>query len=157
MPIQYTEFNTWCWLGEDSAKLASRPRTINEDAKQVFISGQCHSLAVALNRLTGWKLYGMYTDDDINEYGEKTDSPDHVIVRTPYGFADIGGLGVDERYSRRTSRHFHLLPITEEEIESWEEPRHSTWGRYHPLQTEDAMPYAKLLLKRINKAVKEGR
>ena len=54
--------------------------------KHTFSAGQCHSLAFALNKLTGWPLVLLSQDEDDPRQWE------HCVVQAPDGrFVDIDG------------------------------------------------------------------
>jgi hypothetical protein len=61
---------------------------IDHEAREAFTRGQCHSLALALHRLAGWELYGLYKPSELRYGG----TPSHTVVRSPDGeYIDING------------------------------------------------------------------
>jgi hypothetical protein len=73
--------------GNNSIRINKEGR-IDSSAEHAFTRGQCHALALALHKLTGWKLYGLY---DRNEW-DNGETPGHVVVRSPKGkYIDITG------------------------------------------------------------------
>jgi hypothetical protein len=74
-----TRFNYW---GPRSVRRAAAltPGVLDRRATEVFTRGQCHSFALALQRLTGWGLIGMYHDRGLT----------HLAVVEP-----LSGLAVD--------------------------------------------------------------
>jgi len=61
---------------------------IDYNAERVFTRGQCHALALALHRLTGWELYGLYSPGE----WRRKETPGHVVVKSPDGmYIDITG------------------------------------------------------------------
>ena len=62
--------------------------TIDHEAREAFTRGQCHGLALALHRLTGWELYGLYKPSELRYGG----TPSHTVVLSPDGeYIDING------------------------------------------------------------------
>ena len=79
-----TRFNYW---GPHSVRRAAAltPGVLGRRAIEVFTRGQCHSFALALQRLTGWGLIGMYHDRGLT----------HLAVVEPLsGLAAAPGLGL---------------------------------------------------------------
>jgi hypothetical protein len=66
---------------------------IDNAAEYAFTRGQCHSLALALHRMTGWELYGLYSEYDwTRKQAGRESTPSHVVVRSPEGkYIDITG------------------------------------------------------------------
>lgn len=75
-------FDVPYWGGTNSLPLdPSDPKVTS-----TFSTGQCHSLAVALHRITGWTLVLLCEDAD------EPESWHHAVVETPWGtFVDIDG------------------------------------------------------------------
>jgi hypothetical protein len=70
---------------------------LSKEVEKVFTRGQCHSFALAMNEKTKWPIYGLFTEDELDEQ----ETPGHVIVKSPWGFVDIQGLGAECRWSER--------------------------------------------------------
>lgn len=62
---------------------------IDGAAVEAFRSGQCHALAIALHKLTGWTIKGLGRRDE----QDAPDSPAHCVVYYPAlrSYVDIGG------------------------------------------------------------------
>jgi hypothetical protein len=62
---------------------------VDEEARKVFLRGQCHALALAIHELTGWTIKGLG-----GPYGgDSPDSPAHCVVYCPAlkSYVDITG------------------------------------------------------------------
>jgi hypothetical protein len=62
---------------------------IDDVAVEAFRRGQCHALAIALHKLTGWTIKGLGRRDE----QDAPDSPAHCVVYCPAlrTYVDIGG------------------------------------------------------------------
>ena len=94
---------------------------IDQRAIDAFTRGQCHALALALNKTQGWELYGLYPIGAYDNYPLDIDSgdltPSHVIVRSDAGeYIDIMGVGADCRWTHRTE----LVPIQRKHVLRYE-------------------------------------
>lgn len=90
---------------------------IDSAAKYAFTRGQCHALALVLHRLTGWKLYGLYSEYEwTRKQAGRKSTPGHVVVRTSEGkYIDItGDDAVQSWYTYWPDSTPH--PVTEKEV-----------------------------------------
>lgn len=110
--------------------------TIDNNAKKAFTNGQCHALAAALHDLTGWPIFGLQDSSDCFPGG-------HVIVKSPKGFLDIGGLNAKDRWEEEW-RKCELIPITRARISQG-------LPAYKKANVEAAIPFAKSLIKKYFK------
>ena len=110
--------------------------TINKNAILAFKRGQCHSLALAINKLLGWPIYGI-----CDVHNTDTD-PGHVVVKNPKngGYVDIEGYGAVGRWRKRwgiVTLH-HLSPEQTKKLDTYLRPN-----------VKKAIPFAKKVLKKI--------
>ena len=116
---------------------------IDRDATRVFLSGQCHSLALALHRLTGWQIVGLYGWDD-----EFPLTPGHVVVRDEQGeYVDVEGRGALTRYEKRIARGLKRDKVQVRDIEPEE---YDMLEGYFAAQPDLAMPFAKTVLRGLH-------
>lgn len=113
---------------------------VDAAAIQAFTCGQCHALALALHKLAGLPLVGVYT----RRYG----TPDHMLVQLPNGsYLDIEGPGAEVRWrnwgggdnafkpvSKRTVQGFHHIDYVKHDIKA-------------------ALPFARRLIKKYQKEI----
>lgn len=109
---------------------------IDEEAEKVFTRGQCHSLALALHRQTGWPIIGFidrYDDPEI---------PGHCVVYCPQldEYVDICGIGALIRWQKRWDAK--PIPLATEAVENG-------LKAYLPIQPEVAEPFAKTVLAKL--------
>ena len=81
--------------------------------RQSYLYGQCHALALALHRRSGWPLYGC---DWYQPPGASKQIPDHVFIRMP------DGRGLDISGPHRRGQHPEgcrpdWRPLSQEELE----------------------------------------
>lgn len=105
---------------------------LNDNASQVFTHGHCHSLALAINKLTGWKMIAV---------GDSYNSPCHFVIHCPPldDYIDIDGPGALERfklYADRLTVEFDVKDI--DKLEYYKKP-----------DQEMAEPFALALLKKL--------
>jgi hypothetical protein len=106
---------------------------IDHNAEYAFTRGQCHALALALHRLTGWELYGLYNSDWAFENGE---TPEHVVVLMPNGdYLDINGNNALENW-RESWPDSEPHAVTEKQVLGFE---HIDYRRP---SIDAAMPFA---------------
>jgi hypothetical protein len=111
---------------------------IDCDAEYAFTRGQCHALALALHRLTGWQLYGLYKP---NERG----TPSHTVVRSPDGeYIDINGNNALKDW-REYYPAVKPKAVTEAQVLEFEN------DDYVKPDIKAAMPYAKALASKYGK------
>lgn len=116
------------WSFGQKITLVLKAGKIDNQAKIVFSNGQCHSLALAVNKLTGWPIFGI--SDDEGDFI-------HIITSSPKGYLDIGGLNAVERYGKR----WHIAEVQELAISQVSKLH----GYLRPQPTK-AMSFAKTLL-----------
>ena len=112
--IQYYDCG---WPSE--IKISEKGR-IDSNAKTAFTNGQCHSLAYAIHKLTGWPMVGLrgyeYDEDGGDDWGRDYFDPgSHVVVESPKGLLDIDGLGARERWQSKFGEMYEI-PIDPETI-----------------------------------------
>ena len=134
-------------MGTVTVKLPFGSRPINTegiidyDAEYAFTRGQCHSLALALHRLTGWQLYGLYKPNELR-YGR---TPSHTVVRSPDGeYIDIGGNTALEDW-REYYPDAKPVAVTEAQVLEFEH------DDYVKPNIKAAMPYAVTLYVKYGK------
>ena len=122
------------WFGMDR-EIRLEPGVFDEDARDVFCRGHCHSLALALEEMIpGATLYGLWDDGELQ----------HVFVQLPSGdYLDGNGL-VDEDYLLRTATDEAFIEMLDFGDIEWQEDT----GRYRARRVEDAIPFARALLDR---------
>lgn len=127
-----TTVNIWN-CGEKNKIDVSKSGDINRNAVLAFKRGQCHALALAINKLTKWPIYGIC--DNTNS---KTD-PGHVCVKNPKngGYLDISGYGAVRRWRKRWG------PVTIHQLTPKQAAKLDTYLR--PSVTK-AIPFAKKIL-----------
>ena len=74
--MEYITLETWC-----AGYRIRDEGVITDEAERVFTCGHCHSLALALNKITGWPLVGMFHVSDRDD-----GVASHVGVQSPKGF-----------------------------------------------------------------------
>lgn len=112
----------------------------------VFTRGHCHSLALALHKLTGWPLVGLFDGN------APKGCASHVCVLTPENkVLDIGGADADHRWE-----YFcNVEKITEARIKEWEDMRELEGHGYTRRNVEGAIPFAKRVLRQYLKTQKK--
>ena len=93
------------WIGHPNPVTATVVMTagkLDRKAKVVFTRGHCHSLALAVHKLTGWQIYGLA--DDEGDYI-------HIMVKTPKGYLDVMGLEADRRWMNLWKVEFTIKSI----------------------------------------------
>jgi hypothetical protein len=118
-------------FGWSNERVSQRAPLTSEKVRHTFMSGQCHSLALAIHEETGWPLYGLGREWEIG----------HVVVESPRGFLDIQGLNALARWQKIWGEDEEAIPL---EVEDVRAPLEG----YHPPQVEDARPFARRLLRR---------
>lgn len=105
---KFIETGTW-WTGP----VILEAGVIDRTAAEVFTTGQCHALALALHEHTGWPLRGLYRRPikDVNE-----DTPAHTVVESPKGLVDIKGLGVLQRHKEWSN----ILSVSKKDVLNFE-------------------------------------
>lgn len=113
---------------------------INQNAVAAFNRGQCHSLAYAINKDTGWPILGI---------GDSNSSPNHCVVYNPNidDYIDISGPGSLGRGMHSDWAYEMIREILPAEIETG-------LPYYLPLNFEAAYPFAKAVLKKVHKLPK---
>lgn len=106
---------------------------IDETAKYVFRAGQCAALALAINKIAGWEIWGLF---DITN---KANSPGHVVVRHPAtkSFIDIEGTGAFRRWRKDFGR-LTKVQLTPQQVKRL--------YHYPYPSIRAAMPFAKRLI-----------
>jgi hypothetical protein len=115
---------------------------ITKNVVLAFTNGNCHSLALAINELTGYPIYGLVTEFDRNYLDGY---PGHFAVKTPAGFLDIKGLNAVERRERRNGP-ITLVRYSPNDIREMSKP--DTGIGYIKLHPGLAKPFALNLLKK---------
>lgn len=132
-------FKYWGIFGDghtEELKVINGYGVLDKKAEYVFTAGQCHSLALALHKLTGWEIRGF----GVGPYNE----PHHCAVYCPElkRYVDIDGDWVVPRWKDTGS-------LTREKIRGF--------ATYFPACPTKAMPFARSVLRKLNKKlVKEG-
>lgn len=112
--------------------------TITDDVCHVFVSGQCHSLAIELHKLTKWPIFGLWNLND-----NVLPGPAHCVVKSPKGFLDINGLGaVEKMQGAWKTTNVPVRKLTAKEIRD----NLDNWGYLKPVPAK-VKPFAKSLLK----------
>lgn len=128
---------TWNYNGYFGASrdVVLTPGVLDEDARDVFCRGHCHSLALALwELLPDSELTAVWIDG----------TPDHVCVALPGGdLLDAKGVWTEDDMDERYGGVDYIGWIDEEAIAELEET-----GFYRRARVEDAMPFARALLRR---------
>jgi hypothetical protein len=115
---------------------ANKEGNIDYHARWIFTAGHCHSLAVTLNKLTGWPICG----HGFNFYDDPTfaDMPGHMFVHSPKGY--LGITGIMEWHSVYSD----VRVMTIKEVRHWISLGHL--GGYRKPNYQLARPYAERLL-----------
>jgi len=115
---------------------SNRQGRLDNAARCIFSYGHCHSLALALNKLTAWPLCGM----GFNFYDDKlfTDMPGHIFVKAPGCYVDIHGP------MQWHSVYSDVRVMDLKEVRHWISLSHL--GGYRKPDLRLAMPYARTLL-----------
>lgn len=131
-------FKTVCWGGPLDVEV-NNPSITDPIVQDVFVSGQCHAMALAVNAITGWDMYGVYAGYD--------SVPDHVVCLSPKGYIDVNGI-IDECSRFSEGRGYIYKKITRGDIEFWveEHKRNPKQGYLEP-NVKDTMPYAEQVVK----------
>lgn len=80
------------WVGEGIQTLSLDGR-IDRDVISVFTSGHCHSFALAMHKLTGWKMVAVCLPGEYIDVPTVDEAPSHVMVQHPSGkYVDIHGF-----------------------------------------------------------------
>ena len=121
----------WCKLTIDDDGFG----VLDSEAKRAFSKGQCHALAIAINKLTGWKIKGVGFSYDT------PDSPTHCCNYSPElkAYVDIDGLSKKAPVGRVLNSNI-----------SPREAMGSLRGYLDP-DVETAMPFARSVLRKINR------
>jgi hypothetical protein len=113
-----------------------------EEIKRVFSYGNCHSLALAMHKLTGWPLMGVYRKSDMYD-----GIPSHVVVKDPLGrYVDVEGFRYPSEFEQdwvATS----LKLVNPWHIRAWIRRRNKTGCGYRPTRVKDSIPFAEKVLK----------
>lgn len=80
------------WFFGNKVPITLTAGKIDNAAREVFMNGQCHSLALAIHKLKGWDIYGI-TDSD----GDFI----HILVSSPKGYLDINGLDAHSKFIKQ--------------------------------------------------------
>ena len=113
---------------------------LDDNALKAFTHGQCHSLALAINKLTGWPIKGA----SYNKEADPADSPAHVLIYSPKLRAYVDIRGVRKTVGKKN--YSEGLKIVNRNIAP--EGVSRLRGYLQP-NLEAAMPFAKSLLKQI--------
>lgn len=126
--------NVQSWSGNHKVKVRKNGvGVLNQDASNLFTCGHCHSLALAVNKLTGWKMFAV---------GDEHYSPQHFIMYCPplKDYIDVNGPKAVSRYKRLASRLLEEFdPAEIDQLEFYKEP-----------DPEMAEPFAKALLIKLS-------
>ena len=107
-----------------------------------FTNGNCHSFALALHKLTGWPMFGLYKDD------EYPDIPHHIVVRTPRGaFLDVQGRGANRRWQKYGM--FEYRPVRKGHLRQMVQKWHDAGVGLIPSNVAGALPFAERLLSKL--------
>jgi hypothetical protein len=118
---------------------------IDSEAKRAFTRGQCHALAVAINKLTGWTIKGVGRDF----CGDYSLSPCHCVVYASElkAYVDINGaskrvprLNYHDTF-RIVNRNISAKTIRAEKLEGYIKPN-----------VRAAMPFAKALVQMVRQS-----
>ena len=116
----------------------------NEKVIEVFSTGQCHSLAYAINEKTGWPMIGLFGEDDFRMRDRgKEFTPKHVTCKSPYGLVDITGVNA-KRWLKRWGG-LTPVPVSPVEVQNYEHIN------YLPLDLENARLFVPAVLQLIGK------
>ena len=122
-------YYNWYGVEEEELTVIDGFGVIDDAAITVFSQGQCHSLALAIHKLTGWRIIGAG--------GPDPNSPWHCLVYHPTrkGYIDIKGFREHHGQRRVVNKRLPLKTINK------------GMDKYLPLQVEDAIPFAKTVLR----------
>jgi len=125
-------YNGWFGVPRD---ITLTTGVFDEDARDVFCRGHCHSLALALEEMIpGAVLHGLW------DYGEIV----HVFIALPCGdYLDGNGL-VDEDFLLRAASDEGFIEMLDIADIDWLE----ITGEYRERRVEDARPFARALIER---------
>jgi hypothetical protein len=131
---QVTAWNYNGWFGVDR-QIHLSPGVYDEDARDVFMRGHCHSLALALMELIpDATLFGAWEDGELA----------HVFVGLSDGdFLDGTGITTEERILQGLGSDAFIEMLDYEDLE-WTEER----GHFRRSRAEDAKPFARALIER---------
>jgi hypothetical protein len=62
-------------------------KKITKIVVKMFKFGQCHALALALNEILGWPIYGCY-----HQFSDSRETVHYMVECPKWGFADIHGI-----------------------------------------------------------------
>ena len=120
---------------------------LNKEVERAFTRGQCHAFALAMNEKTKWPIYGLFSEDEL----EEQETPGHVIVKSPWGFVDIQGLGAECRWpERKPVRVTKKAVLTYTDSETYRDT-------YLDPQVDVARDYAEPVLKLVEQQNKKQR
>ena len=102
---------------------------LTEQAKFVFVSGQCHAFAIAIHKLTGWQIVA---DEDFLGRAKG-----HILVRMP------DGKGVIDATDEVLEDHASFQVITREDLMRAYKNGYREW--IYP-NVRAALPFAKARL-----------
>jgi len=120
---------------------------ITPDVEKAFTRGQCHAFSLALHEKTKWPIYGLFTEDEL----DAQETPGHVIVKSPWGFVDIQGLGAECRWpERKPVRVTKKAVLTYNDSETYRDT-------YLDPQVDVARDYVEPVLKLVEKQNKKQR
>lgn len=127
----------WGYLGPEHIDINNRG-VIDSKARKAFMHGQCHSLAMAIRKLTGWPMFGFVDWDD----GDKPTSPGHISVWVPEleDYVDIAGRQALARWKE-------VYPDVEVH-QIYPSTIKRGMSMYLPLDVDAAIPYAKTVLRK---------
>lgn len=112
---------------------------VDDNAIRAFTYGQCHALALAIRKLSGLPLVGIWRD-----YDRDKDEPAHIAVLLPNGeLLDIQGLDVESRWPVRKIKR-----VSESKVKGYE--------YYVEPNLKAAEPFAKTLIKKYSKEINEA-
>jgi len=131
---EFTHFGMWG--GRMTTELEEG--VIDVNAERVFKHGQCHSMALALHRETGWPMVSFKDETDLH------DSPGHCAVYCPQldEYVDVEGVGAFTRYAERCkmfARTAKVVPV--ESVDKLKD--------YLPVRAEDARSFAQAVVKQV--------
>lgn len=116
---------------------------LDATAEYAFTHGQCHAMAVALNKLTGFEIVGL--GGEISSNG-----PAHFMVRADFDYLlDAEGLHTIERATRRHGQlhEYNAASPYGQDGKAYAWELVST-GDYYPLHLHAAMHFASLVIDR---------
>lgn len=127
--------NIWNCGTKNKIDINSRGH-INKNAIKAFKRGQCHALALAINKIMGWPIYG------ICDWSNTPSDPGHICVKNPKngGYVDIDGYGAVQRWRDRwgdVTLH-PLTPAQTYKLDTYLRP-----------SVKKAIPFAKKVLENI--------